>query len=131
MKKVMLNQLNHGATDMAPLMDCVDDVLKRRFQHQVMTCGMQTMSEIIRSNPINCIDLLKIDAEKSEADVLVGISHDDWHKIKQLVLEVHDISGRLQRLTALLKGLGYEIAVDQSDFLEDSNLYHLYGKRQD
>ena len=38
---------------------------------------------------ISRIDLLKIDAEKSEIDILKGIKKTDWVKIKNIIIESH------------------------------------------
>ena len=49
---------------------------------------------------IECIDLLKINVEKSELDVLLGIEESDWQKIKQIVLEV-DVKDNLAAIIPL------------------------------
>ena len=41
------------------------------------------------------IDLLKIDVEKGELEVLNGIEDADWPRIHQIVMEVHDLDGRV------------------------------------
>jgi acyl carrier protein len=52
-----------------------------------------TLAEVVAAHRI---DLLKIDVEKAEADVLAGIDPATWEKIDQVVLEVHDLPGRLE-----------------------------------
>jgi hypothetical protein len=79
---------------------------------------------------IECIDLLKIDVEKSEVDVLAGIREDDWQKIRQIVVEVHDIDGRLGQMRALLERHGYYLTIQQEAMLEDTSLYSIYAVRQ-
>ena len=42
---------------------------------------------------IESIDLLKIDTQRAEMDVLVGVDPPDWARIKQVVMELHDQVG--------------------------------------
>ena len=60
------------------------------------------------------IDLVKIDVEGSEQEVLRGIAPGDWPKIRQLVVEVHDLDGRAAELAAMLRGRGYRVTVAQT-----------------
>jgi hypothetical protein len=77
------------------------------------------------------IDLLKVDVEKSELDVLLGIEGQDWPKIKQVVVEVHDLEHRVEKITALLKEHGFRrITVEQEPIFKDSNIFNLYALRQ-
>jgi FkbM family methyltransferase len=80
--------------------------LKRTLRGRTVTCRMTTLSEVIRERDIRRIDLLKIDAEKAELDVLEGIEADHWERIRQVVVEVHDLEGRLDRVTSLLEEHG-------------------------
>eukprot|EP00903_Cladosiphon_okamuranus_P007602 g7373.t1 len=52
---------------------------------------------------IATVDLLKVDVEGDELAVLHGIDDDDWPKIRQVALEVHDVEGRLAAVVGLLK----------------------------
>jgi Phosphopantetheine attachment site len=61
--------------------------------------------------------------------VLEGIETEDWPKINQLVIEVHDIEGRLSRISALLDNHGYQQIIKQDDLLEATNLYTIYACR--
>lgn len=44
-----------------------------------------------------------MDVEKNELDVLLGIQEQGWQKIKQVVMEVYNLDGRIEKITALLK----------------------------
>lgn len=106
----------------------IQNRLETAFQIEQVTCQLKTISEIIREHHIEQIDLLKIDVEKSELDVLFGIEAQDWQKIKQIVVEVHDLEHRLQKITTLLKEQGFsEIEVEQEPMLKGSNLFNLYA----
>ena len=74
------------------------------------------------------VDLLKIDVERAELDVLMGIQTEDWDNILQVVLEVHAIGGRLQTVTSLLRNIGKfdSIVIEQDEQLKGSTLFTLY-----
>ncbi|NES19091.1 MAG: FkbM family methyltransferase [Symploca sp. SIO3E6] len=109
----------------------ITNQLQRAFQIEPVTCQLRTVSEIIREHKIEQIDLLKIDVEKSELDVLLGIEAQDWQKLKQIVVEVHNIEDRLQKITTLLKEHGFsEIKLEQEAILNGSNLFNLYAWRR-
>ena len=56
------------------------------------------------------VDLLKVDVEGDELDVLRGVGGDaEWARIAQVVVEVHDVGGRLRAVSALLKGRGFRV----------------------
>jgi amino acid adenylation domain-containing protein/FkbM family methyltransferase len=105
----------------------IGERVAERLTNEQITCQLKTISEVIRENGIERIDLLKIDVEKSESDVLAGIAEDDWRKIDQLVMEVHDLDNRLDQITRLLKHHGYEVYVEQEAWCEGTELYNLYA----
>ena len=92
---------------------------------------MTTVSEIVQDHGLSRIDLLKIDVERAELDVLLGISNTDWKLISQAVLEVHDVQGRLQRVVHLLQDTaGFaSVCVAQDETLKGSTLYNIYCSR--
>ncbi len=81
----------------------------------------------MREYGVERIDLLKIDVEKSEWDVLSGIQKEDWSKIKQIVVEVHDVEGRLEQMTTLLEEHGYSLGIEQDSLLADTGIYNIYA----
>lgn len=105
--------------------------LRRAFQIEQVTCQLRTVSDILRNHAVERIDLLKVDVEKSELDVLLGIEGQDWPKIKQVVVEVHDLEHRVKKIAALLKGHGFrKITLEQEPIFKDSNIFNLYALRQ-
>ncbi|WP_293105514.1 FkbM family methyltransferase, partial [Moorena sp. SIO3I6] len=109
----------------------LEQVSSYMFQtQQQVNCQLRTLSEVIREQGVEQIDLLKIDVEKSELEVLEGIESEDWSKIKQIVVEVHDINGRLAAVEELLKAQGYQLKIQQETFLEKTQIYNIYGLRQ-
>jgi amino acid adenylation domain-containing protein/FkbM family methyltransferase len=104
-----------------------DELIEGRFEAVRYSCQLRTLSEVMREQGVERIDLLKVDVEKSELDVLQGIAGEDWGKIKQVVLEVHDTAGRLAAITDLLRRHGFEFVVEQDQLLQHTNLYNIYA----
>ena len=107
----------------------IDSLLTQRLQAEQVTCQLTTLSQIIQEQAIQQIDLLKIDVEKGELDVLLGISEEDWPKIQQIVVEVHDIEDRLKVIETLLTQQGYQFTIEQENLLKDSGIYNIYAKK--
>ncbi|MEH2331115.1 amino acid adenylation domain-containing protein [Nostoc sp.] len=128
-KSFLLKQQNIVENETEISSQAIDELLAERLQSQQFTCQLRTISDVIGEYGVEKIDLLKIDVEKSEQDVLSGIQQEDWQKIKQIVVEVHNINGRLEEITALLKKHGYDLTIEQDALLEDTVLYNIYAKR--
>jgi FkbM family methyltransferase len=130
-KSFLLNQqrLERGSVD-TNNDKLIDELLSERLIKEGFTCTLKPLSDVIRENGVERIDLLKIDVEKSEMDVLKGIAEPDWPKIRQVVAEVHDIDGRLQQVVALLNERGFSVAIEQDESLEGTGLYLVYAVRQ-
>lgn len=96
-----------------------------------INCELITLSAVIDQYGVEQIDLLKVDAEKSELEVLEGIEVKDWHKIQQVVMEVHDLGDRLKSVKQLLHDNGIvHIHVEQEPVMRGSNVYALFASRQ-
>ena len=128
-KSFLLKQQNIVENETEISSQAIDELLAERLQSQQFTCQLRTISDVIGEYGVEKIDLLKIDVEKSEQDVLSGIQQEDWQKIKQIVVEVHNINGRLEEITALLKKHGYDLTIEQDALLEDTVLYNIYARR--
>lgn len=90
-------------------------VRKKLFLQRV-ECTLTTISDILREQGLDTIHLLKIDVEGSERDVIDGIDSQDWTKIQQLVVEVHDVNGRVEALREILERHGYQTVIDQEEW---------------
>lgn len=130
LRSIMLNQTRKGMDGMEQLMRHADDLLEERFRSSTYECRLTTLSRVIRERGVEKIDLLKIDVQKSELDVLHGIEEEDWGRVRQIVIEVHDIGGRLETINALLAGRGFGLAVEQDDMYENSPMYNVYAVRR-
>lgn len=127
LRAIMVNQLRRGMPGMEQVMKYADDLLEERFKSETFECPLVTVSEIINRHNVQRIDLIKLDVQKSEMDVLNGIKDEDWNRIRQMVIEVHDIDGRLTEITQLLNKHGFEIIAEQDDMYERSVMYNLYA----
>ena len=127
LKAFLRNQQQEGAIATALSGEQLDELLEDRLAHEQVTCRLRTLSDVIREEGIEQIDLLKIDVEKSELDVLAGLEEEDWKKVRQIVMEVHDVGGLRERVTTLLRQRGFEVVARQEDLLEDTDLYKLFA----
>ncbi|MEU2559748.1 amino acid adenylation domain-containing protein [Streptomyces longispororuber] len=105
------------------------ELLTERLHSERLDIEMRTLSQVIREHDLPVIDLLKIDAEKSELDVLRGIEPEHWPLIRQLAVEVHDIEGRLAHISGLLRAHGFDVTVRQEDQLAGTDLHSVYAVR--
>jgi|JI102314A2RNA_FD_contig_31_7910157_length_1259_multi_3_in_0_out_0_2 FkbM family methyltransferase len=74
-------------------------------------------SNIIEEHKIKKINLLKIDVEGNEIEVLAGISDNDWEKIEQIVMELHQFAiGKegLERIETLLASKGFKSIMEDN-----------------
>ena len=92
-------------------------------------CGVRTAADVIDEEGVERIDLLKVVVQKSEADVLAGVAEKQWPRIRQLVLEVYDLGGRLRRIADLLERRGFAVTVEQAPLFRGSIVYLVYGVR--
>jgi len=129
---VVRNMLNSESVSGESVEEYVNELTADRLRHRTYECQLTSVSDIIRENRIDKIDLLKIDAEKSELDIIKGIEDGDWPKIKQIVLEIHDPTREtLKGIEDLLIGKGYRCAVEQETLLEHAGLFNLFAIRGD
>ena len=106
----------------------VDELLEERFHARQIQAQLRTLSDVIAEERIERIDLLKVNVEKSELDILLGLTAGDWAKIRQLVIEV-DQQGNLAPIVALLEQYGFEHFVEQDPLLRKTELCYVYAIR--
>jgi FkbH-like protein/FkbM family methyltransferase len=109
----------------------VEELTSGRLDSQTFDCPLISVADIIRDNSIKNIDLLKIDAEKSELDILKGIGESNWDKIKQIVIEIHDkVGDTFEEVKSILAKKGFKFEVEEEKFLKESGLYNIYAKKE-
>ena len=130
-KKLIENeQKKLGSPDAAAI--AVEELLDGRFDQQIHRCRVRRLSDVVRENGIQRIDLLKIDVERAELDVLKGIDDEDWSKIEQVVIETEDAAGstgRLDEIVEFLRSRSFQIAIDEDERLKGSGLHNIYALR--
>lgn len=127
LRAMMRRQREEGVAGMETLLEYGEELLDERFRAVEMECRLRPLSTILREEGVERIDLLKIDVQKAEADVLRGIEEEDWPRIRQVVMEVHDLSGRLAEVSRFLEARGFRVAVEQDEAVEGSILYNLFA----
>jgi len=75
------------------------------------------------------IGLLKVDVERAELDVLLGIADADWQRIHAVVAEVHDLEGRLQEVRELFDRHGMSAQVQQDPRLIGTEIHEVFATR--
>ncbi|MFC4591360.1 amino acid adenylation domain-containing protein, partial [Sphaerisporangium corydalis] len=120
----LANEIGGDAGD-----ETVGVLLKERLRGVPVSCSVVPISQVMRERGIERVDLLKIDVEGSELDTLAGIDEADWARIDQVVVEVHDVDGRLAYVREMLSARGYQVDAHRDESLRHSALYNLYARR--
>ena len=133
-KRYLDNARTQGAAGAEMLREHVDGLLAGRFDGEVHEGTLRRLSDVLREERIERVDLLKIDVQRAELDVLAGLDEADWPKIQQLVMEVHDDRGAggggpLDRLCELLAAQGLEALAEQEELLAGTDRHLLYAIR--
>ena len=107
----------------------IDRMVYFAYFEEKVECQMKTISQVIAEQSVTQIDLLKIDVEKAELDVIEGIEAQDWSKIQQIVVEVHNINNRVQRIVDLLQDKGFDVNREQDPIFKHLDIYTVYAKK--
>jgi hypothetical protein len=99
------------------------------FKKVTFPCRLRRLSEIVDEEGVTRIDLLKIDAERSEREVLAGIRSEHWPMIRQVALEVQDEAGALDETRRLLEERGFQVVTEQDPLLKDTAVYSTFATR--
>lgn len=107
-------------------------VLRRAVSARLVRAEVKTLTEAVAAIAPDRIDLLKIDVEGAELDVLTGIAAPTWPLVRHVVVEVHDVAGRVERIRSLLEEQGFEVLVEQEarPLKQLLSMYLLYGRRR-
>ncbi len=108
----------------------VDRMVNFAYLTEKLECQVKTISQIINEYSVKQIDLLKIDVEKAELDVIEGINTQDWSKVRQVVIEVHNINDRVQKIANLLVEKGFsQVRQEQDPVFKHLDIYTIYAVR--
>lgn len=75
-------------------------------------CPIWSLEKVILESGWDVVDLLKIDVEGDELLALQSL-RSCWGRVRQIVVEVHDIDGRLSEVLHLLSEEGFRTIVEQ------------------
>jgi len=133
-KRFLDNERRGGSDASAVLLEQADELLAGRFEAREETVRLRRLSDVVREHGVERIDLLKIDVQRAELDVLRGIDAEDWPKVQQVVMEVHDDAegatrGRLAELREMLEARGFAVVVEQDPLLVGTDRHNLYARR--
>lgn len=126
-RALLLGQTDEGGQSLDA--GLVDELLEERLKTEKVAARLRTLSGVLRETGVERIDLLKIDAQKSELEVLEGVDEEDWPRIRQIVVEVHDLDGRLQRILDLLERHGFTTQVEQEGGLAGTVMHNVFAVR--
>ncbi|AUX42318.1 NRPS protein [Sorangium cellulosum] len=134
-KRFLTKETEAGSSEAAQLLSHADELLAGRFQGEVHNCLLRRLSDVIREEGVDHIDLLKVDVQRAEMHVLRGLTAGDWKIIDQVVMEVHaaegqESEGRLEELEALLRQHGFEVILEQDELLSGTDRYNVYASRR-
>jgi hypothetical protein len=100
------------------------------FRVEKVQARVDTLSNQIAALGIEQIDLLKIDTEGNEKEVLSGIAHDDWKRIRQMLVEVHIGRAEMEQIAADLKGRGFQTVIGDHPMSQGgASVFHIYATR--
>ncbi len=91
-----------------------------------VSCQLRTLPEIIAEYQLNRIDLLKVDAERAELGIMQSLSDQDWSKIRQAIVEVHD-GFDVDPILEILRQQGFRVTDDVNPLVPEVHL--LYAVR--
>jgi FkbM family methyltransferase len=96
-----------------PMKGLIAEVIRRYYmKRERVNCRLWKLADFLRQQGISRVDLLKIDAEQSEQDILAGLAEEDWPKIRQIVVEVHQGERATLDMVEALRGRGFQTAVE-------------------
>ncbi|RMI35084.1 FkbM family methyltransferase [Nocardia stercoris] len=117
---------NSGLADVA-----IDMITSGLHDGEQIDVEVTTVAALVaRYGPDRPIGVLKIDVERAEFDVLMGIPAAIWPRIRTVVAEVHDIDGRLDRFCAELRRYGLEPETRQDPALAGTELHEVFATRR-
>jgi 31-O-methyltransferase len=130
-KRYLLN-LAEGIPDVderAAVIDTADELLATRFESVTVDCALERVATVVSRLGIEGIDLLKVDTERAELDVMLGVGEQLWPRVRNVVVEVEDDAGQAAAIRDLLTGYGMRVRVSQSDEYRGTALHMLYASR--
>jgi amino acid adenylation domain-containing protein/FkbM family methyltransferase len=127
-RSFLAERASRGESEYGEVLRHADDLLAERLTPRRFPVRLRPLSAVIAELGLERVDYLKINVEKSELDVVAGISSEDWRKVRQVAIEI-DVRDHLEPIRERLEREGFETAVVQDELLAGSELYYLYAAR--
>ncbi|KAI8471997.1 MAG: S-adenosyl-L-methionine-dependent methyltransferase [Monoraphidium minutum] len=108
---------------------------RTHVRNHVMGCKREvpvkvvTLSSLFKEHGIGSIGLLKVDTECADLIVLQGITDEDWAKVRQVAMEVHEERFKEPVLEVLRKAGFKNIKVESSEATLGPGIYNLWATR--
>jgi hypothetical protein len=99
------------------------------LETEVVEVAVVRLADVLPAD-ITAVDLLKIDVEGAELDVLRGLADDDWPLVVHVVVEVHDVDGRLDDVLGLLSARGFVCDVRVPAMMASDLDHHIVTARR-
>jgi len=129
LRRVFENERLAGHADAHAVAAHTEDLIDARLRGEEVVARTRRLSDVLREQGIDRVDLLKVDVQKAELEVLTGIDDADWDRIRQLVVEVHDVAGRLAAITGDLERRGFAVTAEQDPLFAGSIMWNVYARR--
>jgi FkbM family methyltransferase len=135
-KQYVANQRESGPAGREDHLAEVEALVDKDFEFVERRCRLRTMSSVIDEVGVTTIDLVKIDAQRSELDVLRGMEARHWPMVQQVSMEVHDepgspTEGRVREVENLLAEQGFRVSTGVEDMLSGTGRYAIHAVRPD
>lgn len=110
------------------------DAMRQAFRSQpeqveTVRVDVRSLPALFEQHHVTEVALLKIDVERAELDVLDGLGSHWWPRLRRLLIEVHDIDGRLGVVVGRLATLGYRVQVSQAALFSGASVYDVLATR--
>lgn len=133
-RRYVANERENGPPGREEHLAHVESLADKDFEFVECRCRLRPMSAVIDEAKVRTIDLLKIDAQRAEFDVLMGIAPRHWPLVQQISMEVHDeagspTQGRVQQVKHLLTEQGFRVNVGIEDMLRGTGRYAVHAVR--
>ncbi len=126
----LLRKIIHNLIEVRPeansLLKELDEIVSERLVGHAVDCTVRRLESILDEAAPERIDVLKIDVQRYEEPVLSGVGN-AWGRVKQVVVEVHDENGALERIDGFLHDKGFKTWAKQQPIHAETPVRFIVG----